>query len=56
MSKKAIPEFASEDEEREFCSTHDATEFVDFSRATAACFPAQAVHQDDLNQTPSITP
>lgn len=31
--KKRIPKFKSEDEEREFWSTHDSTEFVDWKRA-----------------------
>ena len=31
---KRIPAFASEDEERDFWSTHDSTEFVDWSDAT----------------------
>ena len=40
MSKqKAIPAFASEDEEREFWATHDATDFVDFHGARPAAFP-----------------
>ena len=31
---KQIPNFASEDEERDFWSAHDSTEFVDWSNAT----------------------
>ncbi len=33
-ANKQIPNFASEDEERDFWSTHDSTEFVDWSDAT----------------------
>jgi hypothetical protein len=31
MKKKQIPKFKSEEEEREFWSSHDATDFIDFS-------------------------
>ncbi len=31
--KKKIPEFRSEDEEREFWATHDSTEYVDWKKA-----------------------
>ena len=31
--KKAIPEFRSEDEEREFWANHDSTEFIDWHAA-----------------------
>jgi predicted DNA binding CopG/RHH family protein len=34
-----IPEFKSEDEEREFWATHDSTEYVDWSQAKRAIFP-----------------
>jgi hypothetical protein len=30
---KPLPEFASEDEEREFWATHDSTEFLDWSKS-----------------------
>jgi PhnB protein len=40
MNKKSIPRFGSEDEEREFWSGHDATEYIDFSRARMAVFPS----------------
>jgi len=35
MSKqlKPIPKFASEDEEREFWSTHSSTDYIDWSKA-----------------------
>jgi predicted DNA binding CopG/RHH family protein len=36
---KQLPKFASEDEEREFWSAHDSTDYVDWSRATRAEFP-----------------
>jgi predicted DNA binding CopG/RHH family protein len=39
MKKKPIPQFRSEDEEREFWSTHDATDYIDFSSAQTAAFP-----------------
>ncbi len=31
--KKKMPEFKSEDEEREFWATHDSTEYIDWQRA-----------------------
>jgi pyruvate/2-oxoglutarate dehydrogenase complex dihydrolipoamide dehydrogenase (E3) component len=40
MSKpKKVPDFASEDEEREFWATHDATEYLDWRRARRVRFP-----------------
>jgi len=36
---KPIPEFKSEDEEREFWATHDSTEYVDWSQARRVIFP-----------------
>src|SRR5947207_1820020 len=30
---KSIPQFSSEDEEREFWSTHDSTDYIDWSMA-----------------------
>lgn len=40
MSKlKKIPNFKSEDEEIEFWSTHDSTEYVDYSKSKKALFP-----------------
>jgi len=38
-SLKEIPEFKSEDEEREFWDTHDSAEYVDWSKAQQAIFP-----------------
>ena len=31
--RKTIPPFSSEDEEREFWSTHDSSEYIDWSTA-----------------------
>jgi len=40
MSKlKSIPKFKTEDEEREFWSTHDSTEYIDYSKAKRTLFP-----------------
>ena len=36
---KSIPKFKSEDEEREFWSTHDSTDYVDWSKAVYVSFP-----------------
>jgi len=36
---KPIPSFANEAEEREFWTTHDSTEFIDWNRAVATTFP-----------------
>ena len=36
---KKIPSFKSEDEEREFWTTHDSTEYIDWSKAQKAVFP-----------------
>ena len=38
---KKIPKFKSEDEEFEFWSTHDSTEYLDLSKAKRMCFPNQ---------------
>jgi len=35
-----IPKFNSEADESEFWSSHDSTEYVDFSKARRAVFPA----------------
>jgi len=37
--KKKIPSFKTEDEEREFWSTHDSCDYVDWSKAEVAIFP-----------------
>jgi len=36
---KNIPRFKNEDEEREFWSTHDSAEYIDWSKAERAYFP-----------------
>jgi predicted DNA binding CopG/RHH family protein len=40
MKRKTVPTFASEDEERQFWSTHDSTEYLDWSQAKSRSFPA----------------
>jgi predicted DNA binding CopG/RHH family protein len=37
--KKPVPEFRSEDEEREFWGGHDSTEFIDWRNAKPHKFP-----------------
>lgn len=37
--RKRIPKFENEDQEREFWSEHDSTEFIDWSQAETAVFP-----------------
>ena len=39
MKKKHIPRFKSEEEEREFWASHDATDFIDFSEAKQTLMP-----------------
>jgi predicted DNA binding CopG/RHH family protein len=39
MKKKQIPKFKSEEEEREFWASHDATDFIDFSEAKQTLMP-----------------
>jgi len=36
---KKIPEFKNEDEEREFWSIHDSTDYIDWSKAKRVTFP-----------------
>ncbi len=36
---KSMPKFKTEDEEREFWSTHDSTEYIDYSKAKRTLFP-----------------
>jgi predicted DNA binding CopG/RHH family protein len=36
---KPIPEFKTEEQERKFWSTHDSTDYVDWSKARKAVFP-----------------
>jgi hypothetical protein len=35
----AIPDFSSENEEREFWATHDSTEYLDWDQAVLVVFP-----------------
>lgn len=37
-NKKNIPEFKTEEEEREFWATHDSTEFIDWSKSKTITF------------------
>ena len=39
-TKKKIPEFRSEESERQFWANHDSTEFIDWSTAERGKFPA----------------
>jgi predicted DNA binding CopG/RHH family protein len=39
VSKQPILRFATEDEEREFWATHDATDYIDFSKAQLTLMP-----------------
>ena len=39
MKKKKLPKFKTEDQERNFWSKHDSTEYVDWSRAKKMIFP-----------------
>jgi len=39
MTKKQIPTFKNEDNQRDFWATHDSTEFVNWSKAKRAVFP-----------------
>lgn len=38
-SRKAIPTFKNDDEERRFWSKHDSTEYFDWSKAVQPTFP-----------------
>jgi predicted DNA binding CopG/RHH family protein len=37
--REPIPDFQSEDEEREFWATHDSADYVDWDRAQTLIFP-----------------
>ena len=52
MSKKlkSIPEFKNEDEEFEFWSTHDSTDYVDWSKAKVVRSSKELVEMLGLNQ------
>lgn len=39
MESVSLPEFRSEEEERQFWSEHDSTEFVDWSKSRRGVFP-----------------
>ena len=39
MKKRRIPAFTSEEEEREFWLNHDATDFIDLSKAERSLVP-----------------
>ena len=36
---KKVPNFKTEDDERDFWATHDATDYLDFSKAEETVFP-----------------
>jgi predicted DNA binding CopG/RHH family protein len=36
---KKVPKFKTEDDERDFWATHDATDYLDFSQAVEAVLP-----------------
>jgi predicted DNA binding CopG/RHH family protein len=36
---KKVPKFDTEDDERDFWATHEATDYLDFSQAEEAVFP-----------------
>ena len=57
MSKlKKIPKFKSEDDEFEFWSTHDSTEYIDYSKGKRAfVFKAKAIYQNHIHQIARIT-
>ncbi len=38
-TRNCVPRFKNEDEEREFWATHDATEYLDLTKARRARFP-----------------
>ncbi len=39
LKMKKIPKFKNEDEEREFWSVHDSTDYIDWNKAKKAVFP-----------------
>jgi len=39
VKKKRIPKFRNEDEERDFWSSHDSTEYIDWSEAKDVTMP-----------------
>lgn len=38
--KRVVPEFRTEDEERDFWATHDSTEYIDWTNAARRNLPA----------------
>jgi len=38
--RKPIPDFRSEDEDREFWATHDSSDYVDWAKARRAAYPS----------------
>jgi hypothetical protein len=42
---KEIPEFADEDEEREFWVTHDSIEYIDWEKGESIVFPNRGWRQ-----------
>lgn len=54
--KKPVPEFKSEDQEREFWAKNDSTEFIDWQSGQRCEFPSQrkdTTHRLGLCETPS---
>ena len=39
MTKKNIPKFKTEEEEREFWATHDSSEYIDWSKSKTIILP-----------------
>ena len=39
IALKKVPKFKTEDDERDFWATHDATDYLDFSQAEETVFP-----------------
>lgn len=39
MARKLVPQFKSEDEERDFWATHDSTDYIDWSKGRIGVFP-----------------
>jgi len=39
MTKKNIPEFKTEEEEREFWATHDSSEYIDWTKSKSITLP-----------------
>ena len=39
MTKKNIPEFKTEEEEREFQASHDSSEYIDWTKSKSITLP-----------------